>query len=445
MALDFGKLNFSVSFNPTSAFPLDARSYFESYAEAETAAAQAVAAGSSDSIYYYGQTLVVVEDGKANFYIIQPDKTLSAVAGGSNISVNTDLFETDSEGNLSLKGFDEAALGAVVSKGDDGTLVWSEVYSKTETDEAINKAVAAASHLKRKIVESIEEIETHINDDDADQYIYMVPTGLENDSNRYDEYMVIILADADNIETRFIEKVGSWEVDLSDYAKTADVNTALDKKVDAVANSRLITEDEAEKLASLEDSLIKSVDTDHFAVSEAGYLTLQDIPTSKITGLDNILSGGATSTNHYLVTQTDKEKLAALVITEDGVEISGTVNADNVQGLDEWVSSNAGNVVGLSENNLTDELFNKLSNSLFISSVDTSQLTVDNGKLSIISVDQSKVTGLQDALNNKADISSVTSISSQLNTITEALNALSTKQQNDIDALWDALTWKDIT
>jgi hypothetical protein len=30
MALDFGKLEFSVSFNPTSAFPLDARSYFES-------------------------------------------------------------------------------------------------------------------------------------------------------------------------------------------------------------------------------------------------------------------------------------------------------------------------------------------------------------------------------------------------------------------------------
>ena len=36
MALDFGKLNFSVSFNPTSAFPLDARSYFESYESAES-------------------------------------------------------------------------------------------------------------------------------------------------------------------------------------------------------------------------------------------------------------------------------------------------------------------------------------------------------------------------------------------------------------------------
>ena len=34
MAMEFGKLNFAVGFNRTSAFPLDANSYFESYAEA---------------------------------------------------------------------------------------------------------------------------------------------------------------------------------------------------------------------------------------------------------------------------------------------------------------------------------------------------------------------------------------------------------------------------
>ena len=49
MALDFGKLNFSTSFNPTSAFPIDARSYFESLAAAQEAAATAEAAGSSNT------------------------------------------------------------------------------------------------------------------------------------------------------------------------------------------------------------------------------------------------------------------------------------------------------------------------------------------------------------------------------------------------------------
>ena len=42
MALNFGKLNFSTSFNPTSAFPIDARQYFESLTSAQAAAATAV-------------------------------------------------------------------------------------------------------------------------------------------------------------------------------------------------------------------------------------------------------------------------------------------------------------------------------------------------------------------------------------------------------------------
>ena len=41
MSMDFGKLNFAVGFNRTSAFPLDANSYFESYTDAVAAAAGA--------------------------------------------------------------------------------------------------------------------------------------------------------------------------------------------------------------------------------------------------------------------------------------------------------------------------------------------------------------------------------------------------------------------
>ena len=46
MSLNFSKMNFSVSINPLSAFPLDARSYFESYSDAVLAASRAVEAGS---------------------------------------------------------------------------------------------------------------------------------------------------------------------------------------------------------------------------------------------------------------------------------------------------------------------------------------------------------------------------------------------------------------
>lgn len=92
--LDFGKLNFSVSFNPTSAFPLDARSIFNSFEEAEAAAKNAVEVGSSDGTYYFGELIVVVENDTAKLYVIQPDKSLKEISGqetSSNYNIGSGL------------------------------------------------------------------------------------------------------------------------------------------------------------------------------------------------------------------------------------------------------------------------------------------------------------------------------------------------------------------
>ena len=59
MAMDFGKLNFAVGFNRTSAFPLDANSYFEDYNAAVEAVAGAAEVGSADSAYYIGQIIII--------------------------------------------------------------------------------------------------------------------------------------------------------------------------------------------------------------------------------------------------------------------------------------------------------------------------------------------------------------------------------------------------
>ena len=114
MSMNFGKLNFSVSFNPTSAFPLDARSYFESYDAAVAAAATAEEAGSSTTTYYYGQTIAVVETGVATLYTIQPDKTLAEVGG--KIEINENVFAHDTDGKLDLYGFADAVAGAQLVK-----------------------------------------------------------------------------------------------------------------------------------------------------------------------------------------------------------------------------------------------------------------------------------------------------------------------------------------
>ena len=68
---EFGTTNFQVALKPTSAFPLDARCYFTSLEAAEAAAATAEQVGSTDTIYYFGQKIMVDADGKVTWYTIQ--------------------------------------------------------------------------------------------------------------------------------------------------------------------------------------------------------------------------------------------------------------------------------------------------------------------------------------------------------------------------------------
>lgn len=82
---NFGTLDFAVAFNPQTAFPLDARYYFTSKAAADAAAAVAVEVGSSDGTYFFGQTIVVKDDTNATLYVIQPNKTLRALAAGGSV------------------------------------------------------------------------------------------------------------------------------------------------------------------------------------------------------------------------------------------------------------------------------------------------------------------------------------------------------------------------
>ena len=95
-------LNFAVAFKPTTAFPLDARSMFGSYSAAEAAAASAKNAGSSESIYYFGQILTVFENDVATHYSIQGDNTLKEV-GTSVLGDNKTIVMNNSV--LSLKDF----------------------------------------------------------------------------------------------------------------------------------------------------------------------------------------------------------------------------------------------------------------------------------------------------------------------------------------------------
>ena len=162
--MTFGTLDFAVAFNRQTAFPLDAKSYFESLELATAAAASAQEAGSSETTYYYGQTIAVVADSKATLYVIQPDKTLKEVGG--NIAINENVFVKGSDGTLDLLGFADAVGGAQLVKTEDGKISW--VKPDTTTVEGLSTAIESLkttvgdenSGLVKQVAENKAAIDT---------------------------------------------------------------------------------------------------------------------------------------------------------------------------------------------------------------------------------------------------------------------------------------------
>lgn len=463
MSMDFGVLDFAVGFNRLTAFPLDPKSYFESYDAAVAAAATAEPAGSTNTVYYYGNPVVVVENGKAKIYQIQPDKTLSGV--GEEIVINENVFTKDAEGKLSLYGFATAVAGAQLTVGTDGKLSWvkpdtttvdglstkiatletnvgnlqaeigkkansedvynktdidgklttvageiakkanaADVYTKDEADLAIDAAVAGASHLTRQIV-TAQELAAFIANPAtaADNVIYMQKFSSGKGKDNYKEYMRFGTEGSYSIEL-----IGDTSVDLTDYAKTADINTTLESYAKTTVTDDLATQIAANATAisqkadtTVVETLSGKVDKntgDIAALTEAvnGKANQNDLTaltttveghTADLATLTNTVAGKADAsavtelttkvtknTNDLaaltttvdgkvdkvtsevdgkqvawtLLSPTNKTKLDNLVLNEDGtVGISGSVAAEKVTGLADWVTGQRDSTPGL--------------------------------------------------------------------------------------------------
>lgn len=162
MALNFGKINRSAAFNPTTAFPLDARCYFENYELAELAAKSARPAGDTTTTYYHGLPIVVVENNEAIQYLIQPDGSLAKSGGGEKTKINDKAFEFDSTGQLNLKGFNGAEVGYQPIIGADGQLTWikpssTSVEGLTVIVETLTERVDIVEENLLNLVNTVSE------------------------------------------------------------------------------------------------------------------------------------------------------------------------------------------------------------------------------------------------------------------------------------------------
>lgn len=357
---EFGKLNFAVAFAPQTAFPLDARYYFDSLKAAEAAALSAVAVGSTTGTYFYGENVVVVTGGNATLYLIQPDNTLKEV-GAVPVGDGKSIEVVD--GKIVIKGFGAAKAGQQLRIGTSGNVEWftpdtstverlsttvtghttdianlntgkadkattlagygiEDAYTKEETQQQI----AAAGHASFKKVDKVPDAATA-----KSNVLYLV---MNADTGYYDIYAKI-----DNAVVR----LDDVSVNLDAYSTTQQMNTAIanavKNKVDKVEGSRLINADEINKLAAIQEgaepNVVKSVDAGNFTVDETGKLTLTAVTEAQVTGLTEALSEKATAAGLTAVEGRLTRVENDLATAKGTIETQGTA----IQGLQTTVGT----------------------------------------------------------------------------------------------------------
>ena len=367
------KLNFSIPFAMTSALPLDWNALFDSYEDAVAAASTAEAAGSSATVYYYGQQICVVESGVATLYVIQPDKSLAPV-GSAPVGDNKSIVVTD--GVIALDGFATAVIGQQPRIAADGTLEWytpdtstvsglqeavgqlqtdvdaleatvaekadaDNVYTKTETDDKINGALSsvykpagsvAFASLPTPGADNLGNVYNVTDEFTTDERF------VEGAGQEYPAGTNVAVVETSNGPATYKFDVMSGFVDLSGYLTTETASatyatkTELGNKVDKVTGSSLVQDTLITKLEGLAN--IKSVQEGQLAVDGSGNLSVTAISQDIVTGLSdalagkvNVEAGKGLSTNDFtddLMSKLEGIAAGAQVNVLEAVQVNGT-------------------------------------------------------------------------------------------------------------------------
>lgn len=357
MAMTFGTLDFAVAFNRQTAFPLDAKSYFESLELATAAAASAQEAGSSETTYYFGQTIAVVEGGKATLYVIQPDKTLKEVGG--NILINENVFAKDENGVLNLLGFADAVGGAQLVKTEDGKISW--VKPDTTTVEGLSTAIESLKTVvgddKGGLVKQVSDNKAAIDTLNGDKTVsgsvaYQIAQIVAGADESFDTLKEIadwitthktdattmnsqINANKDDISA-LKTKVGDTSVadqinaalkdgDSNKYALSADLDTANGK---ITSLQELVGETKVEtQISTALDSALKVDGAEKYALASHTH------EIANVTGLQGVLDGKAPASDVEAL-QSDVDGLKAKAHEHANKTVLDGITEDKVNSWD---------------------------------------------------------------------------------------------------------------
>ena len=388
MAMTFGTLDFAVAFNRQTAFPLDAKSYFENLEAAQAAAASAQEAGSSETTYYYGQTIAVVEDSKATLYVIQPDKTLKEVGG--NILINENVFAKDEDGALNLLGFADAVAGAQAVKSSDGKISW--VKPDATTVEGLQTAVASLqatvgnenSGLVKQVAENKAAIDT-LNGD-------------KNISGSVAYQIAQIVAGADeSFDT--LKEIAEWITTHKTDAAT--MNAQINTNKDDIASLKTLVGSTAvaTQIANAIDAALKDGGTDKYALA------------ADLTSLSNEVSGIKLKLGDTSVAEQIE---AALKVNgaEKYALASHTHEIANVTGLQEILNKKASADDLTALNNTVNDLNAKAhqhTNKTILDNINEEKVAVwDAGQANVIEIIKANGTALTIGADKSVNIPAAT-------------------------------------
>lgn len=327
MSMDFGKLNFAVGFNRTSAFPLDANSYFESYTDAVAAAASAAVVGSSDSAYYIGQLIIVNESGKFGLYQIGADNTLvkfGQASSADDLKSQLDALKArvDDLDNSKADWFGGTAPvdknGEIVTIGAAGSITASGI-----------KIVNSAVNNSTTEVPTSKAVQTYVASQVASavQYLGTVSalTGLSTTAGKGDFYRLsaavagghagdLVVAEKDNPQ-QLIDGT-NWSLIHGEEVGVEAIN--------AGNGINVITTGEGSSEAQPTIAIKPATTTAIGGVIVGTNLTVD--ATGKLSAIDTTYED-ATTTTHGLMSTADKSKLDGIAEGANKTIVDASLNA----------------------------------------------------------------------------------------------------------------------
>ena len=250
MAMEFGKLNFAVGFNRTSAFPLDANSYFESYAAAAAAVKGAAEVGSSDSAYYLGQLIIIndkTEDANKGIGLYQ----ITGVAGSATLTPFGKATTADELGQQ------VSALQSQVTEINGKLILADATHDGFISKSDFTKLQGVAQGAQANVIESVK-----VNG----QALTPVNKAVNIDLSAY--------AKTKDVQAGYVAKVEGKGLSTNDYDATAkgivDGITAKVEAVDAKFDNYYNKQQVEDKIAGKKTAYVFTNKTDPLFVQAYG-------------------------------------------------------------------------------------------------------------------------------------------------------------------------------